>query len=489
MLATEHFYFPPFHPNCRCTVVAVRDLNAYTRQEYGDGDDDLPAHSLEDLDISRTVGNYGVAQDGQLVQGPPVTESPTNFLGFDSEDAARSYYASRLPALELELAGVEESTALEVLNQFERLRLEYPEIGRWLERISFEEGTAEAGTLNALSWAYDDGSRLVFNTRYFGNRDKLREVVERNIAEGVFVRANAAPVAHAVTHEVGHLLYTSLSVEQKAVLAAIFESGAGGRLSLVARQDVHEMFAEAFTARHLGRTVTEETAAIQKILESKKPVSTTIPQIRGTHSLPEDVARDFSSYRAFESNREAATFGKENYTDWANNLTDIQRNTVVLYKEKINTLLNNHLRGIPFESVLWTEKKLLEQKAILDTCFTKEIPEDIVVWRGVPDRTVFDELIGGKPWQSAVGDVLTIDKGYMSTSLVEGKIYTFMEFGKEGVRYKIYLPKGSKAGVFLDTVASEYDNEREILLKSGLKFKVLAADETAHLVTLVPVDE
>ena len=219
-MPAEKFYFPPFHPGCRCTVVAIRDVNAYVQQEI-EGAEPAVAHNLPDL--SKTIDAYGVDADGRLVRTAPATMAPSNFLGFESVEAAEEYYASRLPGLRLEFGGADTDTALAVLNQFERLRLEHPAIASRLESIAFEAGTAEQGTLNALSWAYDDGSRLVFNTKYFRNYEALKDVFERNLAEGVFVSTAASPIAQTVTHEAAHLLYASLSAEQKAALEKIFE--------------------------------------------------------------------------------------------------------------------------------------------------------------------------------------------------------------------------------------------------------------------------
>ena len=276
MPAIEHFYFPPFHPGCRCTVVAVRDLKAYERQEIagqGPGEEDFVPIIPES---SRAIDVYGVGNGGELVRADQLTTKPSDFLGFDSVGAAEEYLVSRLPGLRLELKDIGDDIALKALNQFERLRLEYPALAISLESIAFEEGTSEAGTLNALGWTQDDGSRLVFNTRYFRDYEALKKRVTVNIEEGVFVGAAAASVEQIVTHEAGHLLYAALSGEQKAALEELFAKGAASDLSLVAQQDASEMFAEAFTAAHHGARISKEIAAIMKILNKrlKLPVRT-----------------------------------------------------------------------------------------------------------------------------------------------------------------------------------------------------------------------
>lgn len=273
---TGHFYFPPFHPSCRCTVVAIRDFKAYERQEI-DGQSASNEGILPALpESSRDIGAYGVDDDGSLLSISKPALSAVDFTGFESLPAAMEYYTSILPALKFELSAVESKVALEALNQFERLRLEYPELSSRLELIAFAVGIAGEGTQNALGWTQDDGSKLVLNSRYFRDYEGLKKRVKANIEEGVFVAVAAASVEQIVTHEVGHLLYAALSGEQKALLEELFAKGVASDLSLVAQQDASEMFAEAFTAVHHGVRVSEEIAAIMKILGKrlKLPVRT-----------------------------------------------------------------------------------------------------------------------------------------------------------------------------------------------------------------------
>ncbi len=482
-MPAEKFYFPPFHPGCRCTVVAIRNVNAYVQQEIEGGEAAPEAHNL--LDLSKTIDTYGV-DDGKLIPAMPTTMRPTDFLAFDSLAEATDYYASHVPGLELEIGGVEESVALEALNQFERLRLTHPAIAGRLESIAFEAGTVEEGTLNSLAWASNDGSRLVLNSKYFRNPDSLKEVFERNIAEGVFVSTAASPIAQTVTHEAGHLLYASLSAEQKAALQALFERGAGSRFSLVAAQDANEMFAEAFTAMRHGGKVTEETAAIKKILERKQPVSVTVLPSKGIHHLPDDAVITSSKGVAYKLNEfRVLEYGQDyvldiaGYQDWRDNLMKVEEKAIVQYKKGKFDTTNAKLRVSAKRTA--DEIKFSER---LDKLFRVQMPESVTAWRVQQNPKQFFEAFGTNP-AASIGKTVVLDKGIMSSTFMKELAYDDM--GKNSILYEILVPKGSKNALYVDAanIPEDYRYGAEVLFKAKSKFKLIAYDETRRIATLL----
>ncbi len=267
-MAAEHFYFPPFHPSCRCTVVAIRDIQAYVAEHASE--ESPEAENLEAVYSGLEPQSFSMDQDGQLIQSPA---SLPQFTGFASVPSAMEHYQQVMPQILIDLDDLEEDQSLAVLDQFEHLRQKFPAAAAMLLTIGIRQGKKGAGTLNALSWVTDDGSALVLNKRFWQDAEKLAEVVHENRKHGVFSRTKASPESHIVTHEYGHFLYSALGDSQRRAVLDLFSRYGGKGLSLVAAQDASEMFAEAFVVLQLGGPGTRVTEAIAEILQSGESVA------------------------------------------------------------------------------------------------------------------------------------------------------------------------------------------------------------------------
>lgn len=263
------FYFPPFHPNCRCTVIAIRNIQEYARQRFVSG---RPESIVDDnvyssLDVSRFEGlPVSVPESSSAIPPAPLPV----YVGFGSLEQIKSYYASILPNLKLDMANMPVPVIIDIMEQFEELRLDNPELAGNLEEIVLEKGRTSNGTKNALSWATDDGTSIVLNSDYWKTEENIKQIVDECKSIGVFVNVPSSEVKQVMTHEIGHVLYSQLSSDQRRDLAKLFRTLTPGELSLVAEQDANEMFAEAYTLLKLGGPTTSVTAGILKILSSVK---------------------------------------------------------------------------------------------------------------------------------------------------------------------------------------------------------------------------
>lgn len=119
-MAKAAFYFPPFHPNCRCTVVAVRDINAYAN-EFN------PA-AMQDSILASGVG-IGIRADGLYDLLPNFeTEDGKFHKKYDSFFDFIDDYADRLEVqFEFEDYDIlNGSNFTDLANSIDRLAERYP---------------------------------------------------------------------------------------------------------------------------------------------------------------------------------------------------------------------------------------------------------------------------------------------------------------------------------------------------------------------------
>lgn len=126
----------------------------------------------------------------------------------------------------------------------------------------------------------------------------------------------------------------------------------------------------------------------------------------------------------------------------------LKRNTVSGYSE---TALQNTK-----QTVEHMRRVYKEQNFVADA--------DIIAYRGFGDG-VFDKTFHTNP-AALVGTTFS-DAGYISTSVSSGS-----SFSRDWVA-TIHIPKGTP-GAYIDSI-SDFQGEKEFLLASGTKFKVIEA--------------
>ena len=214
------FYFPPFHPGCRCTVVAVMSEDAPVTTPYSPEDSNyMPMNG-----IIYTESTLPFAINSQN-----VTVSLDD-IGTDNAATVLT-----------ELQGIDSLCAQNLTN------LVGSGILSRMKTVSAEVGTAENGLLHSLAWSYDNGSGIVVNTTYFSDMKKLEQIVLTNADNGTFAKVGVLnPVRYVLSHEYGHQIYAGLSSKQKRVLNDLFAKMQDSGMSVVAAQSANEAFAEAF---------------------------------------------------------------------------------------------------------------------------------------------------------------------------------------------------------------------------------------------------
>jgi hypothetical protein len=184
------------------------------------------------------------------------------------------------------------------------------------------------------------------------------------------------------------------------------------------------------------------------------------------------------SFRNFKDFKEAEDWAKQHNNDVFPELSAKQKDLLDNYKR--NSLyykpLNKYLRTgkyDPEESAWGSTRAMMEATREIDAAIkASEIPEDIIVFRGMPS-----ELLP----KNAVGAEFT-DKGYGSTSLDFEMADKFAKWTREDgftpAIIEIKVPKGSD-GIYMENL---WDNgESELLLPRGTKYKITSDTyQTSH---------
>ena len=218
------FFFPPFHPNCRCTVVAV-----------GKDGEDLQQNFASE---SSTTW-YDVGDDFQIRPRRNVTQ-------IDSQDTAGIYF-DRQHRINIDFGGITDWK--EVAADYDKaLSGVYDLVGKeylnTLESISFTE--ADDNLKYTVGWATESGGKIVLNKAYISDA-RLEKVVQSNIESAVYSElAATASRQYVLAHELGHVVYANLSAEQREGIAILFNTrlNTDHPISRVATQSPNEFFAE-----------------------------------------------------------------------------------------------------------------------------------------------------------------------------------------------------------------------------------------------------
>lgn len=228
----EAFFFPPFHPNCRCTVVAV-DLDK----------EDLPVN-VQDYATESSTSYYDVDDNYQIIPRRNVVSVEQIESGEDAQ-----IYFRRNHGIDFDFGDFSPTNWQDFASEYDGcLKDLYDLVGKEcfasLKKVCFKD--PEEVLLKAIGWTLESGSRICMNKNYLPF-DRLSEVVADNVSLGVFNRLALGNISHYVFgHELGHVAYASLREEQRDRLAVLFHSrlNRDNPISRVATQNPNEFFAE-----------------------------------------------------------------------------------------------------------------------------------------------------------------------------------------------------------------------------------------------------
>ena len=150
--------------------------------------------------------------------------------------------------------------------------------------------------------------------------------------------------------------------------------------------------------------------------------------------------------------------------DFIDDLSKSEKSAFSHYTEAYYNAVNNFIRNR--EILFGTKKdakKLIKQ---MDNSFAKVKPLDIdvVVYR----REYTDTSVNYNPTFKK-GEIKTFES-FTSTSLMKDSVK-----GKGNLFYEIRIPKGKKAGIYIDSLSSH--DEKEFLLNRNMKYKVIDSEQ------------
>lgn len=170
------------------------------------------------------------------------------------------------------------------------------------------------------------------------------------------------------------------------------------------------------------------------------------------HSTEFDDSPTFEGATRFESQDEADTWIEDHGTDYAVSLTDPQHAAVKAYSGSHYADLNNAARNGGKSSSEFIQNTM---KALDKAIQAADLPEDVVVWRGIKTDYI----------NADVGDEV-VHTSYMSTSMNKD---TAQGFASAAIM-EIKVPKGFDAAPIKSI--SQNPNEYEILVKRGVRMRV-----------------
>lgn len=230
--AEKAFFFPPFHPNCRCTVVAV-----------GKDGEDLP-EGVENYATESSSTWYDVDDGFQIIPRRNVT----HLEQIDSQDTAEIYFDHQ-HGIHVDFGSVKPTDWKAFAADYDKALSDvYDLVGKEnlssLESISIAE--TEEHLKYAVGWTTESGRKIVLNQAYVEDK-QLSKAIQSNIENGVYSElASTAKRQYVLAHELGHVAYANLSEKQRNSLAVLFNSSlnADHPISRVATQSPNEFFAE-----------------------------------------------------------------------------------------------------------------------------------------------------------------------------------------------------------------------------------------------------
>lgn len=247
-MADEIFFFPPFHPSCRCALVAIKDIKAYAMEQSSPNNTDqhIDADAFNDVNYQ-----YLNMETGKIAYKPMPPHH-----GFKSVDEIQRFYRKNMPNLDLSgfiNGDVSDATIISAMDSFEKLRRKFAASSYDLKGITLTEGNEEQGTANSIAW-YDHFAKTLHLNKSFWSKNnigKLEDAIYGNMEQGFQVKSSATAINYTIYHEFGHMLYYSLSENNKKELSKIFNEFDKKQLSQdiseYSTKNKYEFFAEIFT--------------------------------------------------------------------------------------------------------------------------------------------------------------------------------------------------------------------------------------------------
>lgn len=177
-----------------------------------------------------------------------------------------------------------------------------------------------------------------------------------------------------------------------------------------------------------------------------------------------------SNYYEFENVGLAEEWGKKHYANWTNEynqnsyflknmIPEWEFSVIEYYCGGDFRFINNMLRGIDLGIGDTNMYRLLTVTLINLITYAPKIPQDIVLFR-IPSKKFISQFNLDISENS-----YTIEKGFLSTSLVESITSSTQYFGNKDYLLKIYVKKGTP-GIYTALVkgADFRDEEQEMLL-------------------------
>lgn len=209
----------PFHPNCRCTYLPVINVthkigdNKNNNQDNGAIKEDLDGVQ-SCINKAKSLGIYNV--DIKHIKNPEVLEP--------------------------------------LLNELEKLKLEYGQMFNRMESIDIEEDTV----------AQVIGGVLQLNQRYFNDKEILKKQLNKWNKDN-YIPANCNNIKYIITHEYMHLLTQDEIDNVKSVVRNIYKRADKKEfISKNAVKDPYEFAADLLTANRLVGTTNK---SIKKLLK------------------------------------------------------------------------------------------------------------------------------------------------------------------------------------------------------------------------------
>ncbi len=228
----DAFFFPPFHPNCRCTVVAV-----------GIDGKDLP-EGMENYATESSTSFYDVDENFQIIPRRNISRIDQ----ITSREDAETYFEHH-HHINFDFGSTDVSDWQEFVQPYDKALSDvYDLVGSEffnnLSKISIEE--AEESLRYAIGWAGETGKKISLNQKYL-EFDNLFSVMSKNVKNGSYSKlVQNGFEQYPLAHELGHAAYASLSTEQKEKISELFysELNVKNPISKVAAQNPNEFFAE-----------------------------------------------------------------------------------------------------------------------------------------------------------------------------------------------------------------------------------------------------
>lgn len=205
------------------------------------------------------------------------------------------------------------------------------------------------------------------------------------------------------------------------------------------------------------------------------------------HDLKEEKGNDIIYSNMSDSEIDKFFYEQETYKKWKENLSEEDKEIINYYTMSEHVPINNiSRRGYDkyitdaMESFNNDPEELHWVKLRANEYFEKgnklekalqgyETEKAFITYRGTTGKPeYFKDLILGKE--------VILDKGFLSTSLMEEVTEGFIE-GYNVYKFEITVPKGYKNGAFIKEF-SDIQEEQEFLFQRGSKFKVLEIDDS-----------